>query len=298
MLRKDSELIIISVLKRAILNTGSCSVTLPSGLLPGSDYRIEVQSENIVPPNVEGLSEPLNIYAFGLPSRPGVRRARRQSHPDIPALAPITPNRSPLGHGDTPLAVVREGEDQLNASISQDEPEWWRSLRRHHDTLEAEASQVREGFICPILCTVMRSPAFLVETGNTFELSAIFEWVVTQRKRRDPLTSESFSSPMIAPNAQLQREIRRVMNLVEAWRALKERVVVGAGWDAAVKSQWEEAGHFVSKDPRGGCDIFMDEALLAQLMCPGLQSSMKIRADPGGGRTAGEPGSGDGAQEF
>lgn len=183
-------------------------------------------------------------------------------------------------------------------------PAWWQALSRHHSTLEREARETRESFICPITSTLMRSPAFLVETGNTFEYDAVARWVVIQGNRRDPLTNESFRNPQIVPNAQLRREIQRwcearavqldaaageierahifvdntnvhvapeaiqsLIRCVEAGRTVEERVVVGSGngGQKAVWQKWKAAGYKVSSDPRQGKEYFVDDALLAQL---------------------------------
>ncbi|KAK3249720.1 hypothetical protein CYMTET_40864 [Cymbomonas tetramitiformis] len=206
------------------------------------------------------------------------------------------------------------GADAALATASEaGQPAWWQALASHHSVLKHEAQEARGGaFICPITRTLMLYPAFLVETGNTFENSAIRRWVMTEGRRHDPLTNESFSNLQIAPNAQLQREIQQwceghaaqrdrqmdlattaphthifvdstnilgrgtgkwqqiqqIKNLVgymEAGRRVQERVVVGSAGAHKTWQTWQAAGYQISVEPNEGKEVFVDDALLAQL---------------------------------
>ncbi|KAK3285623.1 hypothetical protein CYMTET_6783 [Cymbomonas tetramitiformis] len=58
-LLKDSRILALECLKRSVVNTGSCTVTVPRGLLPDSDYRIEVKSK--ATREISGRSAPFGI---------------------------------------------------------------------------------------------------------------------------------------------------------------------------------------------------------------------------------------------
>jgi hypothetical protein len=87
----------------------------------------------------------------------------------------------------------------------QGEPEWWLELSDYHSILDSEAPDDER---CPITLQVMRRPVILLETGNTFEHTALYKWVKIDGKRADPRTRECFSEPYMVKNSQLERKIR------------------------------------------------------------------------------------------
>jgi hypothetical protein len=182
----------------------------------------------------------------------------------------------------------------------------------------------------------------LSDSGNTYDHETLHNWVVVQRKKTDPCTTERIRNGDVVVNKGLAREIRnwcegevkkiasdrarqsneirqqqrqahklayggwaerdrvhvfvdnsnifaglgelrRVVDIprlaahFEDNRRVMERVVVGSSGRQAHWEKWKAAGYTVSRDERRGREVFVDEALIAQL----LGSASKTFPSPG-----------------
>ena len=68
--------------------------------------------------------------------------------------------------------------------------------------------EIQEEFLCPITQAVMEDPV-VIDTGRSFERSAILEWFGRGRVT-DPMTNEELASTRVVPNVNLRNLIRRI----------------------------------------------------------------------------------------
>jgi hypothetical protein len=156
----------------------------------------------------------------------------------------------------------RQQEDQdqqpvqpvaASAPAPTSDPQWWELIHPDHQkALDTIAQDEHPAYICRITLEIMRDPALLVETGNSFEYHALHRWVNTapsdeDGNKKDPQTSESFSDTTIARNRGLGRQIR-------AWCEAKvkelnrARLELEAVVDSPQASQWAADGAHIFVD--------------------------------------------------
>eukprot|EP01102_Stenamoeba_stenopodia_P013543 TRINITY_DN4409_c0_g1_i2.p1 TRINITY_DN4409_c0_g1~~TRINITY_DN4409_c0_g1_i2.p1 ORF type:complete len:390 (+),score=76.40 TRINITY_DN4409_c0_g1_i2:139-1308(+) len=75
------------------------------------------------------------------------------------------------------------------------------------ETKDLDADSVPQHFLCPITRCIMTQPA-ITDHGNTYELSAIREWL--KKNQKDPLTNKPLNVVELKPN-------RIVQSMIEDW---------------------------------------------------------------------------------
>ena len=88
---------------------------------------------------------------------------------------------------------------------------------------DADLDAEPEELMCPITRTVFRDPVMVVESGHTYERSAILEHF-RRNGARDPLTNCALSSAKVMTNWAMR-------NVVQAWLD-KHPDVTPDGWDS------------------------------------------------------------------
>ena len=126
------------------------------------------------------------------------------------------------------------------------------------DAPDADLDAEPEELMCPITRTVFRDPVFVVDSGHTYERSAILSHF-ERNGAKDPLTRRALSSTKVMTNWAMR-------NVVQAWLD-KHPGVTPDGWDSRELLE-------PSKDD--GTRTFDDEGDVGVLrtwraMCPELQ---------------------------
>ena len=136
-----------------------------------------------------------------------------------------------------------------------------------HDAPDADLDAEPELLMCPITRAVFRDPVMVVDSGHTYERSAILSHF-ERNGAKDPLTRRALSSTKVMTNWALR-------NLVQDW-VDKHPGVTPDGWDSRELLE-------PSKDD--GTRIFDDEGDVEVLrtwraMCPELQGRWPEAARP------------------
>ena len=135
------------------------------------------------------------------------------------------------------------------------------------DAPDADLDAEPEELLCPITRTVFRDPVVVVDSGHTYERSAILSHF-GRNGARDPLTRRALSSTKVMTNWAMR-------NVVQAWLD-KHPSVMPDGWDSRELLE-------PSKDD--GTRTFDDEGDVGVLrtwraMCPELQALWPEAARP------------------
>ena len=135
------------------------------------------------------------------------------------------------------------------------------------DAPDADLDAEPEELLCPITRTVFRDPVVVVDSGHTYERSAILSHF-GRNGARDPLTRRALSSTKVMTNWAVRQ-------IVQAWLD-KHPSVTPDGWDSRELLE-------PSKDD--GTRIFDDEGDVGVLrtwrvMCPELQEWWPEAAQP------------------
>jgi leucine-rich repeat protein SHOC2 len=136
------------------------------------------------------------------------------------------------------------------------------------DAPDADLDAEPEELMCPITRTVFRDPVFVVDSGHTYERSAILSHFERNGAAKDPLTRRALSSTKVMTNWAMR-------NVVQAWLD-KHPGVTPDGWDSRELLE-------PSKDD--GTRAFDDEGDVGVLrtwraMCPELQALWPEAARP------------------
>ena len=136
------------------------------------------------------------------------------------------------------------------------------------DARDADLDAEPEVLMCPITRTMFRDPVMVVESGHTYERSAVLAHF-RRNGAKDPLTRRALSSTKVMT-------IWAMRNVVQAWLD-KHPDVTPDGWDSRELLE-------PSKD--GGTRTFDDEGDVGVLrtwraMCPELQEEWPEAAQPG-----------------
>ena len=188
----------------------------------------------------------LRVPSAGLAATPGVRSMAPSKRRKTSAVSqPASGNAS---------AGVRT---RRSASARGDLP----------DAPDADLDAEPEELMCPITRTVFRDPVFVVDSGHTYERSAILSHF-ERNGAKDPLTRRALSSTKVMTNWAMR-------NVVQAWLD-KHPGVTPDGWDSRELLE-------PSKDD--GTRSFDDEGDVGVLrtwraMCPELQERWPEAARP------------------
>lgn len=68
-------------------------------------------------------------------------------------------------------------------------------------------------YICPITMDIMRDPVVLVESGNSYERTAICTWI-SSGKATEPCTGEELNNVSVTPNRSLKKLIYSYMESI------------------------------------------------------------------------------------
>ena len=135
------------------------------------------------------------------------------------------------------------------------------------DAPDADLEDKPEELLCPITRIMLRDPVMVVESGHTYERSAVLKHF-DRNGAKDPFTRRALSSTKVMTNWAMR-------NVVQAWLE-KHPGVTPDGWDSRELLE-------PSKDD--GTRIFDDEGDVEVLrtwraMCPGLQERWPEAAQP------------------
>jgi len=78
----------------------------------------------------------------------------------------------------------------------------------------SEGQQHPHAFMCPITQEVMKSPVILIETGQSYEKTAIEKWLIDHDT--DPLSNKRLTNKIIIPNIALRNAIQESGNIVNS----------------------------------------------------------------------------------
>jgi ankyrin repeat protein len=170
---------------------------------------------------------------------------------------PRRQNRRNRRHQRPNQRQQQQQQHAVAAAAVVEDPEWWKAVHKdHRDPLDNLTQEERPEYICKVTHEIMRDPAMLVETGNTYQYDALHRWVVVDGQRMDPGTNVSFSNVAIARNKALQRQIREwcekvVADLIRGKnnREHSVQLQLQATVDSTQESQWAaDAAHIFVDD--------------------------------------------------
>jgi leucine-rich repeat protein SHOC2 len=133
---------------------------------------------------------------------------------------------------------------------------------------DADLDAEPEELMCPITHAMFRDPVMVVDSGHTYERSAILEQFEQRNEAKDPLTRRALSSTKVMTNWAVRQ-------IVQAW-LVKHPSVMPDGWD----------GRELLEPSKGdGTRTFDDEGDVGVLrtwraMCPELQERWPEAARP------------------
>ena len=172
-----------------------------------------------------------------------VQRAQPRASMDVRSMAPSKRRKlstsSQVGHVQRTLRTV-SAQGNLSAPDAD---------------LDAEPEEL----MCPITHAMFRDPVMVVDSGHTYERSAILEQFEQRNEAKDPLTRRALSSTKVMTNWAVRQ-------IVQAW-LVKHPSVMPDGWD----------GRELLEPSKGdGTRTFDDEGDVGVLrtwraMCPELQ---------------------------
>ena len=125
---------------------------------------------------------------------------------------------------------------------------------------DADLDAEPEELVCPITRTVFRDPVMVVESGHTYERSAILEHF-RRNGAKDPLTNCDLSSAKVMTNWAMR-------NVVQAWLD-KHPGVTPDGWDSRelLDAVDRMTGRTLTFDDEGDVGVLRTW----RAMCPELQ---------------------------
>jgi leucine-rich repeat protein SHOC2 len=126
------------------------------------------------------------------------------------------------------------------------------------DAPDADLDAEPEELMCPITRTVFRDPVFVVDSGHTYERSAILSHF-ERNGAKDPLTRRALSSTKVMTNWAMR-------NVVQAWLD-KHPGVTPDGWDSRELLEPSKDDGIQSFDDEGDVGVLRTW----RAMCPDLQ---------------------------
>ena len=127
------------------------------------------------------------------------------------------------------------------------------------DAPDADLDAEPEELMCPITRTVFRDPVFVVDSGHTYERSAILSHF-ERNGAKDPLTRRALSSTKVMTNWAMR-------NVVQAWLD-KHPSVTPDGWDSRELLEPSKDDGIQSFDDEGDVGVLRTW----RAMCPELQA--------------------------
>ena len=124
--------------------------------------------------------------------------------------------------------------------------------------LDADLDAEPEELLCPITRTMLRDPVFVVDSGHTYERSAILSHF-DRNGAKDPLTRRALSSTKVMTNWAMR-------NVVQAWLD-KHPGVTPDGWDSRELLEPSKDDGIQSFDDEGDVGVLRTWRAL----CPELQ---------------------------
>ena len=128
------------------------------------------------------------------------------------------------------------------------------------DAPDADLDAEPEELLCPITRTVFRDPVFVLESGHTYERSAILSHF-RRNGAKDPLTRRALSSTKVMTNWAMR-------NVVQAWLD-KHPGVTPDGWDSRELLEPSEDDGTRTFDDEGDVEVLRTW----RAMCPELQET-------------------------
>ena len=133
-----------------------------------------------------------------------------------------------------------------------------RSRRDLPDTPDADLDAEPEVLMCPIMRTMFRDPVMVVESGHTYERSAILSHF-EHNGAKDPLTNCALSSAKVKTNWAMR-------NVVQDW-VDKHPGVTPDGWDSRELLEPSKGDGTRTSDDEGDVGVLRTW----RAMCPELQ---------------------------
>ena len=135
------------------------------------------------------------------------------------------------------------------------------------DAPDADLDAEPEELMCPITRTMFRDPVFVVDSGHTYERSAILSHF-ERNGAKDPLTRRALSSTKVMTNWAMR-------NVVQAWLD-KHPGVTPDGWDSRELLEPSKDDGIQSFDDEGDVGVLRTW----RAMCPELQERWPEAARP------------------
>ena len=135
------------------------------------------------------------------------------------------------------------------------------------DAPDADLDAEPEELMCPITRTMFRDPVFVVDSGHTYERSAILSHF-ERNGAKDPLTRRALSSTKVMTNWAMR-------NVVQAWLD-KHPGVTPDGWDSRELLEPSKDDGIQSFDDEGDVGVLRTW----RAMCPALQDRWPEAARP------------------
>ena len=133
--------------------------------------------------------------------------------------------------------------------------------------LDADLDAEPEVLMCPITRTMFRDPVFVVDSGHTYERSAILSHF-KRNGAKDPLTRRTLSSTKVMTNWALR-------NVVQAWLD-KHPGETPDGWDSRELLEPSKNDGTRKYDEEGDVGVLR----IWRAMCPELQERWPEAAQP------------------
>ena len=143
---------------------------------------------------------------------PEQRRAAR-CNPDVRSMAPSKRRKTSAAPEPTSGNATQGVRTRRSASARGDLP----------DAPDADLDAEPEELLCPITRTMFRDPVMVVDSGHTYERSAVLAHF-RRNGAKDPLTRRALSSTKVMTNWAMR-------NVVQAWLD-KHPDVTPDGWDS------------------------------------------------------------------
>ena len=133
---------------------------------------------------------------------------------------------------------------------------------------DADLDAEPEELMCPITHAMFRDPVMVVESGHTYERSAILEHFEQRSEAKDPLTRRALSSTKVMTNWAVRQ-------IVQAWLD-KHPGVTPDGWDSRELLEPSKDDGIQSFDDEGDVGVLRTW----RAMCPALQEMWPEAARP------------------
>jgi len=221
--------------KAAPLTCSAYLVTRMHRLLCGNaPTPILCRAERKLTPEFFKLLRSIRVPSAGLAATPGVRSM-------VPSKRRKTSAVSQPASGNASSGV----RTRRSASARGDLP----------DAPDADLDAEPEELVCPITRTVFRDPVFVVDSGHTYERSAILSHF-ERNGAKEPLTRRALSSTKVMTNWAMR-------NVVQAWLD-KHPGLTPDGWDSRELLEPSKDDGIQSSDDEGVLRTW-------RAMCPELQ---------------------------